>query len=422
MRSCPLPPLLSVLFLATSLLASGCGPRGEGAAPARGTTHIWTVREVREHAATGRELTGWNPGDWMTLRGRPLPLWSPPYHRFEQLQPSGHDALNVLPAFSEGRAAAYSVLEVWQGVPEVWVQPWYVLVTAHEPSRPGAHRLPGALPLVDIGEDSLFYSPFWEVIYVVVPEDTPPDRYTRVMDLFGAGLPMYRGGGLLAPLAPPDVRPAAPEDGKAPQRPLSGDAVASPGMGEVWLRGERVTYLDFGGGAFTWNTAPERSGVVDEVALYVFALPDARGRLAPLGLPSVIGTGPRGSARPARLSPAGAPRFGALTRPHLVALPRGAGPFIPSSMKALKESLRERGVTVVDVHPTVEHLAGAKDYLLRVALNPECFEDLVGFPVSCQWLDSQAAVEAGVPAVDVRPGDVLFTSPIVYFGGPRLEG
>ncbi len=57
-----------------------------------------------------------------------------------------------------------------------------------------------------------------------------------------------------------------------------------------------------------------------------------------------------------------------------------------------------------------------------ITLNPECFEDLVGFPVSCQWLDSQAAVEASVPAADVRPGDVLFTSPVVYFGGRRLEG
>jgi hypothetical protein len=387
--------------------------------PARTATNIWTVRELRERATEGRALAGWNPGDWVTPRGQPLPQWSPPFQRFEQLQPGGHDGLNVLPAFSEGRAAAYSVLEVWEGVPEVWVQPFYVLVTAHEPSRPGAHPLKGALPLVDIGEESLFYSPFWEVIYVVVPEDTPPDRYTRVLDLFTAGLPMYRGGRLLAPLAPPDVRPAAPRDGKAPLRPLSEDTVASPGTGEAWLRGRRVTYLDYGPGAFSWSTAPERTGVVDEVALYLFALPDARGGLEPLGLPAVIGTGPRG---PARLSSSGAPRFGALTRPHLVALPAGAGPFIPSSLRALKESLRARGVTVVDAHPTVEHLAGAKDYLLRVALNPECFEDLAGFPASCQWLDSQAAVEAHVPAAGVRPRDVLFTSPIVYFGGRRLEG
>ncbi len=416
-----LPPSSRVLFAALSLVAAllspGCGPRGDEDAPAELAPRTWTLRHLRDRAVAGRALPGGAAAtDWVTPRGRPLPQWSPPYQRLAQLQAERQDGFNVLPAFSEGRPAAFAVLEVWNRVPEVWVQPWYVLVTAYDAANPDAHRLAGALPLVDIGEDSVFYSPFWELTYVVVPEDTPPDRYTSAVDLFSAGLPMYRGGGLLAPLAPADLAPVVTEGG-APVRPLSGDAVGAPGMGEVWLRGRRVTYLDFGTRTFTWSTAAERHGVVDEAPLYLFAARDAQGYPVALGLPAVLGSGPRGGGRPASRGPSGAPRFGALTRPHLALLPPGASPFIPSGMEPLKASLRERGVTVVDAHPTVEHLAEAKDYVLRVALNPECFKDLVGFPQACQWLDSQAAVEANLDPLAVQPQDVLFTSPLLAFDG-----
>ena len=98
---CPSPPrpLLAVLLLAASLLATGCEPKG-GGAPARPTSRIWTLRQLREQAATGGALPGWNASDWLTPRGRPLPLWSPPYQRFEALQAPGHDGVNVLPAFA----------------------------------------------------------------------------------------------------------------------------------------------------------------------------------------------------------------------------------------------------------------------------------------------------------------------------------
>ncbi|MBZ4422841.1 hypothetical protein [Myxococcus sp. RHSTA-1-4] len=411
--------LSTALSLLVALLSTGCGPRGDDEAPAGLAPRTWTLRHLRDRAAAGRALPGGAAAtEWLTPRGQPLPQWSPPYHRLARVQAEGRDGFNVLPAFSEGKPASFAVLEVWERVPEVWVQPWYVLVTAYDPAHPDAHRLPGALPLVDIGEESVFYSPFWEVTYVVVPEGTPPERYTSVVDLFSARLPMYRGGGLLAPLAPADVAPVATEGG-TPVRPLSGDDVGAPRAGEVWLRGRRVTYLDFGASAFTWSTAAERNGAVTEVPLYLFASRDARGHPVSLGLPAVIGSSPRGSARAATRSASGAPRFGALTRPHLALLPPGAGPFIPSELGMLKVSLRERGVTVVDAHPTVEHLAEAKDYVLRVALNPECFKDLVGFPRACRWLDSQAAVEANVEPLAVVPQDVLFTSPLLSFADWR---
>ncbi|MFP2930859.1 hypothetical protein ACLESO_37795, partial [Pyxidicoccus sp. 3LG] len=211
----PLPSSTSLsvalTLLAALLSTSGCGPREEEDVPVGSAPRIWTLRALRDRAVAGRPLPGGLAGEWVTPRGRPLPQWSPPYHRFERVQQPERDGLNVLPAFSERKPAAYAVLEVWERVPELWVQPWYVLVTAYDPAAPEAHRLPGALPLVDIGEESVFYSSFWELTYVVVPEGTPPHRYKSVADLFSARLPMYRGGGLLAPLAPLDVLPAVAE-------------------------------------------------------------------------------------------------------------------------------------------------------------------------------------------------------------------
>ena len=482
------PTLAALSVLAALLSSTGCGERAGDDAPAGPAPRIWTLRHLRERAASGLPLpAALAVGEPLTLRGRPLAQWSPPYHRLERLQAQGQDGFNVLPAFIEGRPAAFTVLEVWEHVPEVWVQPWYVLVTEYDAAHPDEHRLKGALPVVDIGADSVFYSPFWELTYVVVPRDTPPDRYRSAVDLHSSGLRMYRGGGLLAPLAPADVAPVRVEGGATPLRPLSGDSVSTPARGEVWLRGRRVTYLDFGMRAFTWNKTAERNGVVDESPLYLFATPDATGRPVSLGLPPVLGpgpaanrtasgtpradtpalsrvpgpelgasqtesvarrvaapgpspgTGPEFSASQTEpealrlaapgLSPVPGPglsagqtdsatlRFGALTRPHLVLLPPGAGPFIPAELRQLKASLRARGVTVVDAHPTAEHLAEAKDYVLRVALNPECFKDLAGFPQACRWLDSRAAVEANVEPTAVFPQDVLFTSPQLSFTG-----
>ncbi|MFP2911253.1 hypothetical protein ACLESD_40760, partial [Pyxidicoccus sp. 3LFB2] len=99
----------------------------------------------------------------------------------------------------------------------------------------------------------------------------------------------------------------------------------------------------------------------------------------------------------------------------LALLPPGAAPFIPSELVQLKASLRERGVAVVDAHPSAEHLSEAREYVLRVALNPECFKDLIGFPQACRWLDSQAAVEASLAPTAVLPQDVLYTSPLLAF-------
>ncbi len=418
MMSSPLVLLRLTLVLGLLLLAAACGSSGQPSAP---PPHVWTLRQVRESSLIDGTIAGFPASEWVTPRGQPLALWSPPFHDTQLLQAEDQDGLNVLPAFSEGQPAAFSVAEVWERVPEVWVQPWYVLVTTYEPSNPMSYRLKDSMPVVDTEEESLFYSPFWEVIYVVVPEDTPPDRYTSATAILSAGLPMHHGGGLLAPLAPKDVLPAIAEGGTGPVRPLTGEAVGNARQGDAWLHGRRISYLAFGSGNFTWSTEASSSGIIDETALYLFARAGPDGELTPIGLPAVVGTGPRGATRAARVSASGVPQFGALTRPHLALLPTSAGPFVPSTMGLLKDTLRgEGGVTVVDVHPDIEARPDARDYFLRVALNPDCFKDPAKFPATCRWLDSQAAVETNLAPSSLQPQDVLFTSPVLFYDGKKV--
>src|SRR5262249_9804617 len=154
------------------------------------------------------------------------------------LQSPSSDGLNVWPAFTEGKTAAIVVAEVWQNVPQVWLQPWYRLVTAWDPGNPGANGLPGANAIVDIGEQSLFYSPFWELVYSLVPPGTASDHYQSAKQLFRDNLEMHRGGaGLLAPLAPRDLLPATAPAPAFPVRPFSRDRVGNPIVGNVWLNG-----------------------------------------------------------------------------------------------------------------------------------------------------------------------------------------
>lgn len=418
MPSTPIVLLRLAIIAGMLLLATACGSSGQGSAS---PPHVWTLRQLRETALFQGTIAGYSASEWITPRSQPIPQWSPPFSSTPLLQSPEQDGLNVLPAFSEGRPAAFAVAEVWERVPEVWIQPWYVLVTAYEPSNPSQYRLKDSVPVVDIEEESLFYSPFWEFIYVVVPEDTPPDRYTSATAILSAGLPMHRGGGLLAPLTPPDVMPAVSEGQPGPIRPLTGDAVGSARLGEAWLHGRRVPYLSFGSSTFTWSTEARRAGIIDESALYVFARAGSEGQPTPLGLPAVIGTGPQGAGRAARVSATGVPQFGALSRPHLALLPSSAGPFVPSTLERLKDTLRgEGGVTVVDVHPDIEAREDAKDYVLRVALNPDCFRDPAKFPAACRWLDSQAAVEANLAPSSLLPQDVLFTSPVLFYDGRKV--
>src|SRR5262245_19303950 len=82
--------------------------------------------------------------------------------------------LNIRAGFSEGQPSAFVVPELWVDYDEVWVQPWYLLVTAWDEKSPQQNRLKEAdgttnsPPVFDVGYESPFYSPLWTVFYAVV--------------------------------------------------------------------------------------------------------------------------------------------------------------------------------------------------------------------------------------------------------------
>ncbi len=405
-------------FAWIGLLSLGCESANPSSVP-----KLWSTADLREQARANGKIAGLPASDWVTLRGNPIPLLSPPYGTPVRLQRSDRDGLNVLPAFAEGKSAAYAVAEAWQNIPEVWIQPWYVLITSYNPSSPGSARLAGSMALVDIDTTSWFYSPFWQLVYAVVPPNTAPDRYLSAAQLFQDNLEMHVGGGLFAALAPEDILPSVAQSAPSPIRPLSNDVVGGATPIPIALKGNIRPSTVFSGG-FTWNS----TGVVDETPLFVFSRIDDSGQTVPFGLPSVIGTGPLRSGRPARITPAGIPQFGALSRVYLTLLPPTAGIFIPSSQTALRDYFRLSGglrIGVDPISPAAEACADAKDYVLRVALNSaQCFAAATcsaGHIVStCQWLDSQNAIETGLAPSSLLRQDLLVTSPILYFNGLKV--
>ncbi|HXN41781.1 MAG TPA: hypothetical protein VN918_08345, partial [Myxococcaceae bacterium] len=125
-----------------------------------------------------------------------------------------------------------------------------------------------------------------------------------------------------------------------------------------------------------------------------------------------------------RITPAGIPQFGALSRVYLTLLPPTAGIFIPSTQTTLRDYFRSLGglrVGVDPISPAAEGCADAKDYVLRAALNSaQCFSVPATFPSSCQWLDSQNAIETGLAPSSLLRQDLLLTSPILYFNGLKV--
>ena len=116
------------------------------------------------------------------------------------------------PGLARGQSAAYVVAEVWQGVPEAWLQPWYVLFQ-EPPTGPPAARIQNVDPVIDVVPPSFFYSPFWRFIDVVIPPGASPDGYRDARTLVDPSLPHIETNPLLA-VVPPGAR-------RWPRRPAS---------------------------------------------------------------------------------------------------------------------------------------------------------------------------------------------------------
>ena len=395
-----------------------CDSRTSNAAvdPAR----FWTVDYFAQAAQGQTGFPGYAATDLITLGGNPLPFPSSPTQHPNSAQQSQYSGITVFPAFSEGATASYTVTEIWQNYAQLWVQPLYVFTNSSY--IPVPTQVP---PVASVGVGSTFYSPYWQLIFVVAPPGTPPDQYRTSSDILNAKLPLVTGPLVLAPLTPPEARVATAQGAAGPVRPYTGELVSGGRQISSWADGQRVSYILFPSSQFTSSA----NQVVDETPLFFFKGQNGSEPIN-LQLPAVIGVGALGAHAAARVftNPSlpvatTLPRFGALSRRYNVTLPTGSGAFVLSSQGDLRTQLTlAGGILTPPVAAAIEARPDANNYILRIAVNAStCFQDAVGFPGSCLWLDSQSRIENLIPGYRIEKTDILLATPVLSYNGPKAN-
>lgn len=403
-----------------ALVAAGC----TSTVPAHERAEFWTLEDF-EHAAPG---SGYGYGgqavDWggilsdsvITPAGYPLPFLSRPYAAEVAVQSEAGMGLNVFPCYCEGKPAAYAIAEVWTNWPPIWVQPLYLPVTAWDAANPGGKRVEGALPVFAVDEESTFYSPYWIVYFAVVPPETPAADLRTSKAVLDRATELHRGPAKVCSVAPEGLSLAVANGAAGPVHPFTGVEAQTPRVGQAWAEGREVGVLDFGADRFEWD----EGGVVEETAMFTLATVGPDGERHPLPVPRVAGVGPLRSGKQAK-APLNRPAFGSLWRLHTAVVPRTAGAFVPSSLPELRQKVRDAGgLLVPDLHPEIQERPDARDYLLRVALDPTCFADPARFPDECRFLDSQAAVEGLLPWDAIRAEATQVNGPLVVHDGAKV--
>lgn len=313
------------------------------------------------------------------------------------------------PTIADGYGGHYVTTEVWVGYPQVWVQPMYVPVSGWANGAPVVvtDAVTGAWkPIFSVGPGSGFYSPFWQAIYFDAPAGTTADTYTSVKQVLDAGLPLHDAAGWTMPIVPSDVA-------------LSWSLPAAT-VATGWVNGATVSALNFGKGLFSWN---EADNVVAETPLFVFVMRDATGQFVAPNFRTVAGTGPIGSGGRPPVSVGKPALYSAYWRIYTVEVPSGAAVFADAALQA--ELAADGLPPAPDLDPAV--LAANPGTVGWVVLNPDCFTN--GMSVdpqdgNCRYFDSQAVIEARVPAAAIHATDVTVTCPFVTeleMGGSSLS-
>jgi hypothetical protein len=374
-------PLTSAATIVLGVAVLGCGERHHVAHA------VWTLFDIQRALHESR-----NVALGPTLRA------GMPASAILTSQADGTDTLNVVPAFAEGAPAAFVTTELWIDYDQVWLEPGYVQLDSADP----VHRLayPDGSPsplLIDVGPDSTFYSPFWQLKAALVGPQADVDHYRSTVALRQAGVPMSALDPHACPLRPQSVLGAVA--GQHPIEPTWQTPLDDIPAGQAWLNGQKLGLFDFGPHVFS----ADASGVVEALPFFLFVGPDATGAIGPVPMAlRVAGVGPLFSGRAADVGVDAAtgwpqPRFGAFWRVVLAVLPAGAGPFLAAEHAGNKPA----GVDL-------------KDYEGRVALNAACF-DQPDFVSSCAWLDSQARVEASLGPGSLVVTEITGTCPLVFY-------
>ena len=200
-------------------LASGCAAYESGSSPDPAVRRpaLWTLFDVKQAFDEGRHVA---VAAGMPDGVDPQEILAPAADRSATLR--------IVPAYSEGAPAAYVMPELWTDFDDVWVQPWYVLITAWDANSPSQDKVKDASgnpvpPVFDVGPRSLFYSPLWFVYYAVLPAGEDPARYTSAEQIFDDGLEIHPGIPWTYSVRPDDVTLGA----SPPVHPFLGTPVAS---------------------------------------------------------------------------------------------------------------------------------------------------------------------------------------------------
>jgi len=394
---------VTVAALAISACSSPPRPAGE----------LRTMSDLVEAARAGDP----EANAAVALRGQKLHWLSEPFGASQVVQEGDRDGLVVQPAFADARPAAFVTTEIWDGFPRVWAQPLYVPITGFDPLN-GPQRVPDTNWIFGFGTGSRFYSPYWQTWYVTVPASFPASTLRSAEAVVASGLPLTQGPLRYASIVPREVEVAHPL-GQDPVHPFTGDTLLARLPAQAWADGQLVWFIDFGADRFRVNDA---NFVVQEVALFRFALLRADGTPQPIDVPPVVGTGAFRTPRAAD-APNGFPRFGALRHEYLVNLtpvsgqPR-PGVFVSASRPALREQLIAGIGSPLVPTPSLaaENIPEREQYTLRVALDGSCFT-LTDFPNSCIWLDTQQAIENNLPVTSFTDLRRFSSGALVFFDG-----
>jgi hypothetical protein len=201
-----------------------------------------------------------------------------------------------------------------------------------------------------------------------------------------------------------------------------------------WIDGGSITYLQFPSAPVTWDD----DRAVAEVPIFHFVFVKEDGTLVAPDIPTVLGTGPLFSNTPPPIDMNGAvtAAYSGYWRVYTVTVPPGARVFAPTNTTApaavdLVHALQTAGVPT-DLPGGGNYDAAfagfTKDadlapFLGRVAVNGDCFSDInMADPYggTCQYLDSQADIEAYLGRGAIQRTDITVTCPLVSFKGKAV--
>ena len=333
---------------------------------------LWTLFDVQSLYADGADGT-YGIADGAGLPGG-VAIGS-------MLDPADPSVMTVQPGFAEGYPVGYVTTEVWSYFDEIWAQPMYVPVTGWSG---GKAQEVSAHPIFTVGAGSRFYSPFWRMIYVEVPDGAA----TSARAILDGKYPLHPAGGWMAALTPPGVDLAA-----MPAVP-SGGAV----MGTGWLDGVEAPFVKFPAAPF--GIGPDE--VIEEVPIFHFVYVKDDGTWTALPIPPVLGTGPLYSQTPAPVDDLGVPtaKYSAYWRVYDVVVPSAARVFAPPGLALdtaltnahLAVSAQGYGAQLLDP-PTLRPsttCSAAFSFNEAACLDTLPERDAVP-PGPCRYLDSQHA-------------------------------